>query len=122
MKPEDFIRHYESALATQRWKVVSPLMHDQIVVIFSNGTIYKGKKEVRQAFERNFKLIEQEQYCMENIIWLQQQEEFAAYMFEFRWTGIIHNKHARGRGIGTSILIREEGKWLLLHEHLGNKS
>ncbi|HXD12520.1 MAG TPA: hypothetical protein VN653_20790 [Anaerolineales bacterium] len=54
MQPEEFIRAYEVALATQDWNQVEPLVHTDACVTFSNGTVHKGKGEIQRAFEKNF--------------------------------------------------------------------
>ncbi len=122
MTPEEFIKSYESALRTQDWKVVEPLVSENVSVTFSNGIIHIGKENVQKAFKKNFSIIKNEKYAIENIIWLAKDKKYAVYLFEFNWTGIIDGKSASGNGIGTSVLIKENAKWKLLTEHLGRKS
>ncbi|MEP7135991.1 MAG: nuclear transport factor 2 family protein [Chloroflexota bacterium] len=119
MEPEDFIRVYEQALASQDWGQVEPWMHAQACVTFSNGTVHKGKAEVQKAFEHNFALIRDENYSMTHVHWVLKNAETAVYLFEFRWSGIINGKPAQGAGRGTSVLIRQGNIWQLLIEHLG---
>ncbi len=119
MTPQDFIKNYEKALATQDWKNVAPLMAEQASVTFSNGVVHMGKAAVKMAFEKNFALIKNEAYNISNVRWLLLGETTAVYLFEFSWKGIINGKAAGGNGIGTSVLIREQDKWVLLTEHLG---
>lgn len=122
MQPEEFIRAYEVALATQNWYQVDPLVHANACVTFSNGTVHKGKAEVQKAFEKNFSLIKDETFSIANVHWVRKNLETAIYLFEFSWSGIINDKPASGSGRGTAILINENGKWQLLIEHLGPKS
>lgn len=121
MNPEDFIRAYEQALGTQNWSRVDPLVHDDACVTFSNGTVHKGKSQVRSAFERNFSSIRDETYAITNVHWVMKSDLAAVYLFDFNWSGIINDKPASGGGRGTSVLINEDGKWKLLVEHLGPK-
>ena len=121
MQPEEFIHLYEEALATQDWSQVEPLVHNDTCVTFSNGTVHKGKSEVQKAFETNFSLIKDEQYSISNVLWVMKGLETAVYLFEFNWSGIINEKPASGSGRGTSVLIKEADRWLLLVEHLGPK-
>ena len=121
MQPEEFIHLYEEALATQDWSQVEPLVHSDACVTFSNGTVHKGKSEVQKAFETNFSLIKDEQYSISNVLWIMRGIETAVYLFEFNWSGIINEKPASGSGRGTSVLIKEADRWLLLVEHLGPK-
>ena len=119
MKPEEFIKKYESALATQSWENIAPLVSKDAAVTFSNGTVHHGVNKIRAAFERNFEMIKSEKYAMQNVVWLKKEKTFAVYLFDFSWTGIINDKKVSGRGIGTSVIIREDGNWKLLSEHLG---
>jgi ketosteroid isomerase-like protein len=122
MIPEEFIRAYENALASQNWRQVEPLVHDEACVTFSNGTVHKGKSAVKKAFEHNFSLIRDETYSMSNIHWVLKSDMTAVYLFEFNWSGLINGKPAQGKGRGTSVLIKEAGTWQLLVEHLGPKA
>ncbi len=121
MNPEEFIKSYERALGTQDWNVVEHLVSENVSVTFSNGTIHIGKENVQKAFEKNFSLIKNEKYAVENIKWLVKDKKYAVYLFEFNWTGIIDGKSVSGNGIGTSVLIKENTRWKLLTEHLGRK-
>lgn len=121
MNPEEFIKSYEKALGTQNWEVVEPLISENVSVTFSDGRVHIGKENVQKAFERNFSLIKNEKYSVDNIKWLVKDKKYAVYLFEFNWTGIIESKSVSGNGIGTSVLIKEDAKWKLLTEHLGRK-
>ncbi|GAB5533153.1 MAG: hypothetical protein Roseis3KO_49300 [Roseivirga sp.] len=122
MNPEEFIKSYETALGTQDWKVVEPLVSENVSVTFSNGSVHIGKENVQKAFEKNFSLIKNEKYTIRNIKWLAKDRKYAVYLFEFSWTGIIEAKPVSGNGIGTSVLIKEDTQWKLLTEHLGKKT
>ncbi|MAT96527.1 MAG: DUF4440 domain-containing protein [Anaerolineaceae bacterium] len=122
MNPEIFIEKYEAALATQDWQQVDPLIHPQACVTFSSGRVHIGKTAVRHAFERNFALIQDETYAIENVHWVMRGEETAVYLFTFRWSGLINGEPASGAGTGSSVLINSEDGWQLLVEHLGPKA
>lgn len=116
---EEFIQAYEQALASQDWMNVDPLVHDNVCVTFSNGTVHKGRLEVQSAFEKNFSLIKDEAYSITNVHWVIKGSEMAVYLFDFSWSGMINDRQASGSGRGTSVLIKERDKWQLLVEHLG---
>ncbi len=121
MGPEEFIKAYENALATQNWKNIEPLVSKSVTVTFSDGTVHFGKSNVQTAFENNFSKIKNEEYLIKNVRWLRKQESFSVYLFDFYWTGIVNGKSVSGKGIGTSVLIKEDNSWKLLTEHLGRK-
>ncbi|MCP4441811.1 MAG: nuclear transport factor 2 family protein [Aureispira sp.] len=119
MEIEKFIEDYERALATQKWENLDPLICENATVTFSSGMVYKGKDQVKIAFERNFEAIKSEQYSIKNIDWLLKAESLGVYTFDFHWEGLIDNVLRKGAGRGTSVLIKENGYWKLLTEHLG---
>ena len=121
MNPEEFIRAYEQALATQDWTRVEPLVHPDACVTFSNGTVHKGSSQVKAAFEKNFSSIKDEKYSITNAHWVMKTNGAAAYLFDFHWSGIINDKPAHGSGRGTSVIVRDGDTWQLLVEHLGPK-
>jgi len=119
MHPEEFISAYQIALASQDWKTVEPLMSKSACVSFSDGSVHKGRKNVQLAFENNFTKIKSEKYEIHNIVWLKKEPAYAVYLFEFYWSGLMNKKSVSGKGIGTSVLIKEDDSWILLTEHLG---
>ena len=122
MLPGDFVKDYERALGTQDWNIVEPLIHDDACVTFSNGDVNKGKEEIKLAYEKNFSVIQDEEYAISNVHWVRKTQEYAVYLFDFSWSGIINNELASGTGRGTTVLINENGYWKLLAEHLGPSS
>jgi hypothetical protein len=120
MHPEEFITSYEAALASQNWDNVEPLVHAKACVTFSNGTVHKGLKAIKVAFTKNFSLIKDEKYSITDVHWVVKDKEFAVYLFNFNWSGLIDGQQASGSGRGSTTLIFEKGKWLLVSEHLGS--
>ena len=118
----EFVRAYEAALATQNWAEVEPLIHQDACITFSSGTVHRGKDAVRRAFEGNFAEIEAETYRVSNVYWVRRDRAYAAYLFDFDWTGFIDGKPARGGGRGTCVLVKEGTSWQLLIEHLGPRA
>lgn len=119
MHPEEFIISYEAALASQNWDNVEPLVHANACVTFSNGTVHKGLKAIKVACTNNFSLIKDEKYFITDVHWVVKDKEFAVYLFNFNWSGLIDGQQASGSGRGSTTLIFENGKWLLVSEHLG---
>lgn len=118
LTPAELLADYEKALASQRWSVVEPLLHDNICVTFANGT-FKGKAAVRTIFEQNFRSIEDERYAITDLHWAYQSATSAIALYEFHWQGMIDGEAASGGGRGTTALVFEQGRWLIITEHLG---
>ena len=119
---KSFVKEYEHALASQDWKSVAPLISDDAIVIFSNGSLHAGKEAIRVAYQHNFNTIKGEEYRIEKVHWLAETMDTAAYSFEFHWRGVIDGREASGSGRGTAVLIHNDDRWLLVGEQLGPKS
>ncbi|MEM0900903.1 MAG: nuclear transport factor 2 family protein [Pseudomonadota bacterium] len=119
---KSFVKEYESALGTQDWNSVAPLISDDAIVVFSNGSLHAGKDAISAAYQHNFNTIKGEEYRIENVHWLADTADAAAYSFEFHWTGVIDGQQASGSGRGTAVLVRKDDRWLLVGEQLGPKS
>ena len=119
MTAEEFVRAYEQALASQRWALVEPLVHEHACVTFSDGAVHLGKAAVRKAYEANFAAIESEVFRISNVHWVRRGDDVAVYLFDFAWSGRIGGRDAKGAGRGTSVLVRHGSAWQLLAEHLG---
>lgn len=111
MTPQDLMRSYEKALATQEWR-------NDVCVTFSTGT-FKGKSAVQAAFENNFSIIKDEQYSISNLHWVHRDHDFAVCLYDFSWQGLIDGQAASGAGRGTSTLVATDDVWQILTEHLG---
>ena len=118
MNHRQFLQAYEQQLATQDWAQLAEFVHDEAIFIFSEGT-FRGKEEIGAAFTKTFNLIKEEKYWLENVEWLIETEEVASCIYNFNWQGIINGQAMSGGGRGTSILRRVNGRWRIIHEHLG---
>jgi ketosteroid isomerase-like protein len=119
MTPQDFVRAYEAALATQDWSHVEPLMHPDVCVTFSTGARRQGITHVERAYRENFAGIKDEHYAISDVHWVSCDAAYAVYLFRFRWSGRIDGELASGGGLGTAVIKCEAGRWRLLTEHLG---
>lgn len=118
MNHETALACYVERLNTHSWDRIAPHMAEDAVFIFTEGT-FVGKAAAKAAFEKTFKLIENEVFSLHDIVWTVIAEDVATCRYEFRWKGLISGQQASGGGRGTSILRRINGRWLIAHEHLG---
>lgn len=119
MTQEDFIVHYENAIASQRWDNVAPFIHEKAVITFSNGKRHIGMAAIEEAYSTNFGLIKDEKYSISGVNWVIVKSNMAVYTFNYAWSGILNGKLAKGGGTGTAVLLYENNQWKLLSEHLG---
>ncbi len=112
-----FLREYEQCTNTHRFEKIAPLIAENAVYWFNDGSFY-GKQAIQEAIELTWRTIENEHYAIENVQWLINDEHMAVCLYVFRWQGNIAGQPAQGEGRGTSVLICRAGRWQVLHEHL----
>lgn len=109
---------YIEALNTHSWERIAPHVAADAVFIFTEDT-FIGHAAAKAAFEKTFKLIENEVFSLHDIVWTVITEDVATCHYEFRWKGLINGQESSGGGRGTTILRKVDGQWLVAHEHLG---
>lgn len=118
MNHETALSAYVEALNTHSWDQISPHVTEDAVFIFTEDT-FIGHAAAKAAFEKTFKLIENEVFSLHDIVWTVVTNDVATCHYEFRWKGLISGHESSGGGRGTTILRRTNGHWLIAHEHLG---
>lgn len=114
---EQFLKNYEVAANSCNFDNVEPLLTDDAVFWFTNGT-YKGKAAIRQAFEETWASITDEKYSLSNVEWLGVAENLAVSVYDFTSDGMVDDTQQVYKGRGTSVFCKRDGQWLICHEHL----
>lgn len=119
MTPVEFLHEYEQRTNTHRFEEVAPLIADQAVYWFNDGS-FQGLEAIKQAFEKTWALIQDEQYAIEQVQWLVNEAQTAVCIYLFRWQGNVEGHLLQGVGRGTSVFQKIEGQWKVTHEHLSS--
>lgn len=112
-----FMRNYEVATNRHDFGQLAPLIARDATYWFTEGS-HQGIEAIRSAIERTFATISNEVYQIEDLEWIALSAELAACRYHFSWNGVINGQPASGSGRGTNILIKRDGAWKMLHEHL----
>ena len=104
--PQHFLKQYEQASNTHEVDAVLALVAEDAVYLFSDESVHMGKEAIGGVLRRNFELIQDETYALENVTWLVEAESAAACVYDYTWSGVIHGKPAAGYGWGTTVLRR----------------
>ena len=115
-----FLHSYERATNTHDFEKVRPLIAENAVYWFSNGS-FEGIEAIGKAFSDTWTKIQNEEYSIENIKWLTTTDCSGTCVYDFRWSGMVDGKTLSGYGRGTNIINKTDGKWQMLHEHLSKK-
>jgi ketosteroid isomerase-like protein len=117
MTPEEILRSYETKINLHRFAEVAPLISDEAVFWFSDGS-HKGKREIKCAFEKTWQKLNNDTYWLQNIEWIALGDRAASCIYQFNWKTEINGKALEGTGRGTTVLRKEDNGWRIVHEHL----
>lgn len=116
--PDEFMMAYERATNSHDVEATLSLIDERAVYLFSDETVYVGKQAIGKVLQRNFNLIENESYSIQNLKWLAISDGVAACVYDYSWSGAIDGEPASGHGRGTTVLRRTPDGWRVVHEHL----
>ena len=115
---DEFMLAYEQATNSHDVEATLSLVDEQAVYLFSDESVHVGKRAIERVFRRNFDLIRDESYSIDNLTWLVNSREVAACVYDYSWSGMINGEPASGSGRGTTVLRRSQNGWKVVHEHL----
>ncbi|MHA2337134.1 MAG: YybH family protein [Candidatus Hodarchaeales archaeon] len=115
--PEEFMNLYEKEANSLDFNRVGSFIANDATYWFTDGS-FTGINEIRSAFERTWKVIENEKYAINNVKWLTKEESHAVCIYSFKTEGIVNGEKFSAMGRGTNVLKKIDGKWKIIHEHL----
>jgi ketosteroid isomerase-like protein len=117
MTPQDVLKQYESRINLHRFDAVAPLIAEDAVVWFNDGS-FVGHDAIRGAFERTWASLVDETYWLTNVHWIAVGNAAASCIYQFNWKSTIDGQESSGTGRGTSVFRKGPGGWQIVHEHL----
>lgn len=117
MSPEETLRHYERAMRTHDLRRALHVIANDAVFWLSDGTTHAGKERISAAIRERFDAMEDGRYEISSVRWVVRTVATAVSVYRFRWSEAREGRPARGFGRGTTVLLRREGRWLIVHEH-----
>lgn len=117
-RANEFMREYEKATNSHNLNLTLSMIDEDAIYFFSDESVHIGKDAIQKVLRRNFDLIKNEKYGLENITWIALSTEVASCVYDYSWSGKINGEFASGSGRGTSVLRYSTEGWLVVHEHL----
>ncbi|WP_439879664.1 YybH family protein [Pontibacter sp. MBLB2868] len=108
---------YVAATNSHDFENVQPLLLSDAIYWF-NKSESQGIAAIRKNFESTWGFLPDEVYGIVNIKWLSVEKNSATCIYEYTYQGTHEGKPMKGKGRGTSVLVRHHGKWRIAHEHL----
>ena len=115
-----FLNDFEALAEKENFDLIEDMIHDQAFFRFNDGD-FVGKQSVRGAFEKTWKgsaNVKKERFYLTDIRVLTVDEASATATYTYNWEGNMDGKSFRIQGRGTRVLVVQNGRLQIIHEHL----
>jgi ketosteroid isomerase-like protein len=112
-----FMAEYDkrtNAHDVNRWR---ELVADDATYWFTDGS-FEGIDAITDAVQRTFDEIQDEVYTISDLHWVCASSDCAVVRYRFHWVGCTNGERREGQGRGTNAVIKRNGRWQMIHEHL----
>ena len=116
----EFLNRFEAIAEKEDFDLVQDMVHEQAFFRFNDGD-FVGRPAVRAAFEKTWKGsagVKKERFYLSDIVVLSTDSASATATYTYNWEGAQDGKQFRIQGRGTRVLVKEHGRWQIIHEHL----
>lgn len=115
-----FLNDFEAIADKENFDLIQGMIHDDAFFRFNDGD-FVGKPAVRGVFEKTWKGsagVKKERFYLTDIEVLTVDASSATATYTYNWEGNMDGKSFRVQGRGTRVLVVENGKLQIIHEHL----
>ena len=115
-----FLNRFEEVAGKEDFELLQNMVHDNAFFRFNDGD-FVGKQAVRGAFEKTWKGnagVTKDRFHLTDIQVLTVDGKSATATYTYNWEGSMDGKSFRIQGRGTRVLVVEDGRLQIIHEHL----
>lgn len=115
-----FLIEFESIAEKENFDLIQDMIHDNAYFRFNDGD-FVGKQAVRAAFEKTWKgssNVQKERFYLTDVQVLTVDETTATATYTYNWEGNMDGRSYRIQGRGTRVLVVQNGRLQIIHEHL----
>lgn len=115
-----FLNQFEEIAEKENFDLIEDMVHKDAVFRFNDGD-FVGRQAVRGAFEKTWKGsadVKKERFYLTDIQVLTVDATSASATYTYNWEGSMEGRSFRIQGRGTRVLVVDNGRVQILHEHL----
>jgi SnoaL-like domain len=116
----EFLNRFEEIAEKENFDLIEDMVHANAVFRFNDGD-FIGRQAVRGAFETTWKgsaNVKKERFYLTDIQVLSVDARSASATYTYNWEGSKDGHVFRIQGRGTRVLVVENGRMQIVHEHL----
>lgn len=115
-----FLKQFEEIAEKKDFSMIHDMIHERAFFRFNDGD-FVGRQAVKRAFEKTWQggsKVQNERFYLSDIVVLSTDHASASATYTYNWEGVNEGRQFRIQGRGTRVLVREQGRLQIIHEHL----
>jgi ketosteroid isomerase-like protein len=115
-----FLNRFEQIAEKEDFSLIHDMIHERAFFRFNDGD-FIGRPAVQGAFEKTWKGgsgVKKLRFYLSDIVVLSVDHASATATYTYHWEGAQDGRPFRIQGRGTRVLVMEQGRLQIIHEHL----
>jgi ketosteroid isomerase-like protein len=116
----EFLHRFEKIANEEDFSKIRDMIHERAFFRFNDGD-FVGRQAIQQVFEKTWKSagdVKKTNFYLTDVIVLSVDKTSATATYTYNWEGAQGEKQFRIQGRGTRVLVLEDGRLQIIHEHL----
>ncbi len=115
-----FLHNFEALAEKEDFDLIRHMIHEQAFFRFNDGD-FRGRTAIQAVFEKTWRgdpSVKKARFYLSDIVVLSTDQTSATATYTYNWEGAQGDKQFRIQGRGTRVLVKMNGQWQIIHEHL----
>ncbi len=115
-----FLNRFEELAEKEDFNLIRDMIDEQAVFRFNDGD-FVGRQAIQAVFEKTWRgdpSVKKVRFYLSDIVVLTTDHSTATATYTYNWEGSQAGREFKIRGRGTRVLLRENGQFRIIHEHL----
>jgi ketosteroid isomerase-like protein len=115
-----FLDHFEEIAEKEDFSLIRSMIHERAHFRFNDGD-FIGHQAIQGAFEKTWRgdpSVKKARFYLSDIVVLTTDRSTATATYTYNWEGSQGGREFKIRGRGTRVLVMEDGRFRIIHEHL----
>ena len=115
-----FLNRFEALAEKEDFNLIRDMIDEQAVFRFNDGD-FVGRQAIQAVFEKTWRgdpSVKKVRFYLSDIVVLTTDHSTATTTYTYNWEGSQAGREFKIRGRGTRVLLRVNGQFRIIHEHL----
>lgn len=115
-----FLNHFEAVAMKEDFALLRDMIDERAYFRFNDGD-FVGREAIQAAFEKTWRAdpsVTKARFYLADIVVLTTDHASATVTYTYHWEGSQAGRAFEVQGRGTRVLLYENGRFRIVHEHL----